>query len=384
MKIYNTNLNLIIKRVFELFLYPIYWLSYLSPRNKKIWVFGYPYEKGFTGNIKYLFLYIADNKKNKVKAIWISKKKNIVKELKKRGYEAYYNKSFKGIYYVLRAKYFFVDTSSYEINYWLSGGSKKIVIWHASPFKKIGLDASKGKYAQYFQLTGFKKLIYKLLIPWGSEKTEFFITTSSFFQKLFAKHGQLKRFPITGFPRNDIYFDKIKNFDLGINQSLFQQIKDLHNKGKKIIFYLPTWRDSGGNLFADANFDFVGLKKFLSLNKAIFIFKFHPAAGIKDEDFKKLNSKEFLILPSETDIYPILSYVDILITDYSSAFFDFLLLDKPIIFFPYDYEEYTLDIGFYFDYKDFTPGPKAYNFNQLIDYLKYSLNGKDEFKEKRS
>ena len=59
------------------------------------------------------------------------------------------------------------------------------------------------------------------------------------------------------------------------------------------------------------------------------------------------------------------------------------MLDKPIIFFPYDYKKYTSDIGFYFDYEDFTPGSKAYNFNQLIDCLKYSLNSKDEFKEKR-
>jgi CDP-glycerol glycerophosphotransferase len=66
------------------------------------------------------------------------------------------------------------------------------------------------------------------------------------------------------------------------------------------------------------------------------------------------------------DICFILKYTDILITDYSSIYFDFLLHNKPIIFYPYDLEYYkSKDRGLIFDYDKFTPGPKAYNLNQL-------------------
>jgi len=383
MKIYNTNLSLIIRRALGLFLYPAYLLSFLSPRNKKIWVFGYPNEKGFSDNSKYLFLYIVNNRKDKIKAIWISKNKSISKELNKKGYDAYYNKSLKGIYYVLKAKYFFVDSSSYEINYWLSGGARKIMLWHGSPFKKIGGDAAKGKYSYFSHLRGIKKLILRLLTPWGSEKKDFIVVTSRFFQKLFTRL-RYKVF-ITGYPRNDIFFNQFKNTDLDINTISLQKIKDFKKMGRnhKIICYLPTFRDSGHSPLSDANFDFSKLERFLLSSKTIFIIKFHKAAKINKKDFQKLGSKGFLILPSEIDIYPILPHVDILITDYSSVFFDFLLIDKPIIFFPYDYKKYVSDIGFYFNYEDFTPGLKAHNFDQLVNCLKISLDGKDEFKEKR-
>ncbi len=384
MKICNINLSKIIKRACGLPLYLIYCLSCLAPRSKRIWVFGT--ERNFTDNFKYLFLYIANNKKDKVKAVWISQSKNLAKQLKKEDYNAYSNTSLKGIYYTLRAKYFFVNENSSDINFWLSGGTKKIALYHAMPFKKVGYDTKKGKHSHFLHLKGIKKNIFRLLAPWTFEKKDFIIATSPIFQKIMASSfcTDENKVIITGSPRNDIFFNEIKNSELGNDKSIFWQIKNFKTKGKKIIFYLPTWRDTGGDPLEEANINFDALKKFLNLNNAVFIAKFHIRADINEENWQKLNSEEFLILPSNTDIYQILPKTDILITDYSSVFFDFLLINRPVIFFPYDFQKYiSKDRELYFDYDEFTPGPKVYNFNELLSQLDRLLKGEDGYEQQR-
>jgi len=149
MKICNVNTGKIIKRVLGLPLYSVYFLSWLFPRDKKIWVFGC--NDGFVSNPKYLFLYTA-NKRDEIKTVWISKEEDVRRKLRKMGYNAQSRQSFKGIYYVLKAKYFFVNQNSHEISYWLSGGSKKIILWHGLPFKKISYDAKKGRFGYFSNL----------------------------------------------------------------------------------------------------------------------------------------------------------------------------------------------------------------------------------------
>ncbi|MBU4274827.1 CDP-glycerol glycerophosphotransferase family protein [Patescibacteria group bacterium] len=380
----SSNFIKIVKRACGLPLYPIYYLSYLAPRSRKIWAFGT--ERNFTDNFKYLFLYVANNEKDKVKAVWISRSKNVAKQLREEGYKAYLDNSFWGIYYALRSKYYFLNENSADINFWLSGGTKKIILYHAMPFKKVGYDATKGKYSSFLEPKGIKKIILRLLIPWGFERKDFVIATSPLFQKIMASAFRVNedKVIITGSPRNDIFFNEIKNSDLGDDKSIIQQIKDLKDKGKKIIFYLPTWRDTGGNPLADANFDFSILKKFLNLNNAIFISKFHIRTDVNEKDWQKMNSEEFLVLPSNTDIYQILPRTDILITDYSSIFFDFLLINKPTIFFPYDFRKYVAeDRELYFDYDEFTPGPKVYNFKELLNQIEHFLKREDGYEKQR-
>lgn len=383
-KLINNNLRKAIKRVCALPFFPIYCLSYLSPRSEKIWAFGT--ERNFTDNFKYLFLHVANNKKDKVKAVWISQNKKLAKHLKKEGYNGYWNRSFRGVYYTLRAKNFFVNENSSDINFWLSGGAKKIALYHAMPFKKVGYDAKKGKYSDFLEPKGIKKIILKLLIPWGFEKKDFIIATSPIFQKIMASAFRVdeNKVIITGSPRNDVFFNEIKNSDLGNDKSVFQRIRNFKSQGKKIVFYLPTWRDTGGDPLAEANFNLSALKKFLNLNNAVFMAKFHIRTDASQEHWQKLNSEEFLFLPSNTDIYQILPHADILITDYSSVFFDFLLIDRPIIFFPYDFQKYIAkDRELYFDFNEFTPGPKVYNFNELLSQLQRLLKGKDGYGQQR-
>jgi len=84
------------------------------------------------------------------------------------------------------------------------------------------------------------------------------------------------------------------------------------------------------------------------------------------------------------DIYPLVKETDILITDYSSIYFDFLILDRPIIFAPFDIEQYVKsDRALYYDYYDVTPGPKAKNWPEVFRQIEEEIQ-EDHWKTKRN
>jgi CDP-glycerol glycerophosphotransferase (TagB/SpsB family) len=84
------------------------------------------------------------------------------------------------------------------------------------------------------------------------------------------------------------------------------------------------------------------------------------------------------------DIYPLLPHIDCMITDYSSIFFDFLLLDRPLLFFPYDYNKFIENKGrITFNYFDQIPGPKIYSGSAFQEYIKLLSNGRDPHASER-
>lgn len=179
------------------------------------------------------------------------------------------------------------------------------------------------------------------------------------------------------------FFKQINGSDINTDSVIFDKVKNSQIiKKTKNILYAPTFRDIDRNTILNAKFDLQRLNNFLKKFSAIFLIKFHPI--IKLEKNLQKYSNIFFVSPN-TDIYPLLKYVDILVTDYSSIYFDFLLLDKPIIFFPYDFEKYiSKDRELYFNYNDFTPGMKANNFKELLKKIELTLTNKnDEYKEFR-
>jgi CDP-glycerol glycerophosphotransferase (TagB/SpsB family) len=92
---------------------------------------------------------------------------------------------------------------------------------------------------------------------------------------------------------------------------------------------------------------------------------------VKDEDI-------------DQDIYNILSETDLLITDYSSVYFDYLLLNKPIIFAPFDIDSYIAsERPLYYNYADVTPGPKARNWDEVIKCIEAIVRKSDVYEEQR-
>ena len=141
---------------------------------------------------------------------------------------------------------------------------------------------------------------------------------------------------------------------------------------------MPTFRDVGGDFFESAGFDFDLLNIAMADLNGVFYIKVHPNAGL--DGFCLDHYDNIKVVPASADPYPLMPYVDVLITDYSSIYIDFLLLNKPIVFFAFDLQHYLASCrDMYFEYEEVTPGKRATCFKQLLT----SLNEVDLFNNQR-
>lgn len=358
-------------------------ISFFIPKTDKIFIVGGWFGKRFADNSKYFYLY-ADRNKDELKikkVVWITRSNEVLKELKAQGYSVYKPWSLYSIWYHLRAKVHLIDQSVFDINPFLSVRSIRVNLWHGFPLKKIGTySKNRGNVKLFTNSKLIKKIIhYSTPGLWGKH---YLLATSKFSAEILGKAFGVPndRVIISGYPRNyEPIVDKPIKYISQNERECFIKIKDAKKQGCYIIGYFPTFRDRNKTLvFGTQKYDELQelFECFSKMNIKI-VGKFHFAD--KNNDFADIHNQEsFVSLPSDADVYTFLSEIDILITDYSSICFDYLLWGKPIIFFPYDLEYYRDDDrGLIFDYEEFTPGPKVYNVKELIELLS---NGIDRFK----
>nr|WP_254505960.1 CDP-glycerol glycerophosphotransferase family protein [Bacillus altitudinis] len=178
----------------------------------------------------------------------------------------------------------------------------------------------------------------------------------------------------TGVPRTDFFFDEAKKAE--VRSSLYEEYPFL--KGKKVILFAPTFRGNGQQSahypFEVLNYD----QLYQELNSEyIFLFKIHPF--VKNQINIPYQYSEFFYDFSDfREINELLLIADVLITDYSSVCFEFALLQKPMIFFSYDVDEYIRTRDFYYEYFSFIPGPLARTCRELVSIVK---NNQYEFEK---
>lgn len=361
----------------QILMLPIYGLSFLIPRKKTIWLFGSTFGNRFADNPKYFYLYVNQNHKD-IRAIWISKKQKIVKNLVEQGYEAYYSKSLKGIWFSLRGKIYLFDNYSKDICFWLSGGAIKYNFWHGIPLKKIQMDNIFDKVRHPKNKWG--KIKWALRRLSDEKPSHYIVSPSKFLEAIYSSAFRTNNVEVYSYPRNEYLLTSlIENVYLAKEANVLEFI-ERKKVGKKVVLYMPTFRDSEAMFFDVVNIE--KLNEFIEQEEFLLIIKLHPKSKLK-KVFSDMQHGNIIVLPSDYDPYPFLKVSDMLVTDYSSIYFDYLLLDRPIIFFDYDKEEYLAHSReLYFDYEEFTPGIKAKTMQELEDAL-LSVNSVDEWSEKR-
>ena len=353
-------------------LFILYFLIYFIPRNKTKWVFGSGVGVSFSDNAKYQFLYCSEQLD--ITSYWITRNKELVRKLRSHGLRAYYKYSIKGIWISISSKVYVYDSRTESINHWTSAGSYKVNLWHGSPLKNIDRDITVKHNAFYIgnHTRGFKRYLVRMVMPEWFVVPDLMISTSEKVKHYFSSAFGCNCIEVTGYPRNDIVVTpnlhlKYLDFEKKIKDSL---------ENKKVILYTPTFRDTD-RFKRETPIIWNRLNDMLRYHKAIFLIKFHR------HDYSTIMNKNFSniqVLDSETDVYPIFEKTDLLITDYSSIFFDFLLTNKPILFYPYDKDNYIQnDRSMYDDYDSVTPGNKALSFEDLYNKLNNFLSEKGGF-----
>jgi CDP-glycerol glycerophosphotransferase (TagB/SpsB family) len=393
----NYKLGLLINYTKELltailgwiFIYPF---ALFIPKNKKLVIFSGRYGGQFEDNAKYLFLYALQESKDNLKISFLTEDKVIYSKLKERYLPVLLYPSFKTIYILFRTNIIIADHQNWirKFRYFILNRAKKIQLWHGVGFKIIQKD-----YRNIYQQKDRPLLIKAIsrlrwLINGDETNYDLLISPSNFYTKeTFSSALNYKKIIEAGYSRNDILlntkkYNSIEKFiDFTLDNESIQKIINIKNSGGKIIGYAPTFRDSSSSdPFSNGAIDTETWIKFCKKNNFAVLVKSHPSPK---HSFKSENHKEIIHYNYLKDIYPFMHLFDLLITDYSSIYLDFLLLKKPIIFYPYDYEEYIKNSrGIKFDYNSMTPGEKCYNQNELEKSIyKILIKNEDNYVEER-
>ena len=329
--------------------------------DSHIWLFSSTDNSHYNYNSRYLFEYVKENLPE-ITPLFVINDPELRNSLSSKYGKQYFieTESIQGIRQALSAGVWF--TSAGLPAYGTGLHKKRLIInlWHGVPLKKIALlDPNPKKAARIY----FKKIF--------SENYTCILTTSHELIPLMARSFAVSedKIKVWGQPRNDGLFQK--NDCREILGQLFPDLPEY----TKTVLYAPTFRDYGQvQLFPFKDFDQKQLEAFLDEKNMLLFIRTHVAEQGSAAPYLGKRIR-FLGNEQAEDVTGILNIFDCLITDYSSIYIDYLLTDKPMIFLPYDRQQYLDGRGMNFDYDDVTPGPKPETFNDFLD----ALSPKEDF-----
>ncbi|APC49685.1 CDP-glycerol--glycerophosphate glycerophosphotransferase [Virgibacillus halodenitrificans] len=315
--------------------------------------------KQYSDNPRAIYEYMKNNSSG-FKMYWSFDRRNI-DVYKEEDLIAIRRFSIKWLFIMARAKYWVTNS---RLPLWIPKPKDTVYVqtWHGTPLKRLAADMEK------VQMPGTTTSKYKRNFLKEAKKWDYLVSpnrySSSIFKRAFNFEGVMLE---TGYPRNDFLLENN-------NPSQINKIKNRLNLPceKKIILYAPTWRDnhfhSKGKYKFDIQMDLKEMKESLS-EDYIVILRLHYL--ISDN----LNLKEYSDFVFDFSNYEDIRYLylvsDLLVTDYSSVFFDYANLKRPMLFYVYDIEDYRDNLrGFYFDFETSAPGPLVKTTKGLIDEIK--------------
>jgi CDP-glycerol glycerophosphotransferase (TagB/SpsB family) len=269
--------------------------------------------------------------------------------------------SIEGLRACLRAGWYVYDAYIGDINYWLSRGARSLNLWHGIPMKAIEYDITSGPLAKLYASSRWSPIrlafMDRFFTPDYLLSTSPFITTKCFAPAFRMPNERCLEF---GYPRTDHFFDPESS-------SRARSLLGLANEPREILGYFPTWRDDGFDFLGGSGFSFDQLNDALVEGNRFMLFKAHPNfANIvpKRNDWSNIR-----ILDASVDLYQVLPACEVLVTDYSSIAYDFLVLDRPIVYFVPDHERYVAHRNVYFSFDEMAVGPVLMSCDELYTMI---------------
>lgn len=373
------------KFLHDVFFSVVFWtLSLFYKRDEKAIAIGSWMGERYADNSRYLMEYL-DKNCNGYQLYWVGNLSVKDEVLFNNNDVAFLEKDkFSTNLRLLKCKYFFfsqmhfADISSCNV----FRGAVMCYLHHGMPLKKWAMDGLN----QNIKERNMFFSTYHCIVA-ANKKYDYFVVSSENHAKsictaLGYKGCTMDKVLRTGTPRNDMFFHYDDEMVKKIKESYYKKFNI--SLDKKIVMYLPTYRRIAENMFSFSTLSEDEKKKVsevLNAHNAVLIEKSHCAEKI---EFKYTDSEVLKFADKNTNIQEMMLFTDILISDYSGAFLDFILLDKPVIHYAYDYEYYkNVDSGLYYDISDFSAGKVTYEFEELVTELDRLLSGEDLFQEKR-
>lgn len=371
-------------------------LNVILPKSSKIAVFSTSNGKSAGGNPRAVYEYaVSDGSYTGYRFVWFLTDELMKKhpgeavklkeiagkascKIVRYGHPAYY-------WYLARAGIWVFD-SRQEPYIVKRPGVKYLQTWHGTPLKKLGVDIDEMNMAgESGSIEAYKDAFRREAAQW-----DYLIAQNSFSAETFARcfdfHGKMLKI---GYPRND---ELVRAAQEGAREGMASENGTDRNIGKgagrnakarRTLLYAPTWRDdkyTGNGWYAYSSpLDFEKLHELLGDGFRI-IVKPHYLVKMRAGDIPEsmIRNGFVKICGHSEDINKLYLKADGLITDYSSAMFDYSLLGRPMFFYAYDMEEYAGHLrGFYFDLEEEAPGPICRTTEELGNAIKETFSDID-------
>jgi CDP-glycerol glycerophosphotransferase (TagB/SpsB family)/glycerophosphoryl diester phosphodiesterase len=341
------------------------------PRDPALWAFGSTSGRRFADNPKHLFLHChsADGPGPKVRAVWLSQNRDVVRAVRALGLPAEHCWHPRGLWTALRAGVYLFDCRALDVHPSAGHGAFKVNLWHGVPLKKIECDIEQADHPIVRARRGSRRerLAARLLRPQFTERYDRVLATAGALVPRFAGAFDVRpdQVLVAGYPRNDPLRRRGPAPLLAdADRAVCAELAGERARGRRVLLYMPTFRDWNNGPDRRLPLDWAALDAALARHGGVLYCKLHP------NDRSSLPALDgcprVRLLPGSADVYPLLAHTDALISDYSSIFFDYLLVDRPILFYAYDLEEYQrLSRSLYEPYAAVTPGAHATTADQL-------------------
>lgn len=249
---------------------------------------------------------------------------------------------------VLAHSKYLVNNVSFTMDFIKKPGQVYLNTWHGTPLKCLGRNIRNDPFECNNAQRNFLLSDY-LLAPNAF--------TKQVFEEDYMVHDIMRgQILLKGYPRNAVFFDEAAR----------QAVKaQYHMQGVTTVLVMPTWRGTAcGVDDVDQVSEIERLAKDLGEQYRVYV-KFHPAMKKSGEGFRYCRN-----MPAGLEVYEFLNAVDILITDYSSVFFDFVNAGKKTVLYQYDRETYYASRGVYNEVAEDVPFPVAYGYHELLAMVK--------------
>lgn len=342
------------------------WIYKMVKVDPKLVIFIAFHGRGYSDNPRAIYEAMRqDPRFEGYRFIWFIKKHK-QKQITIPGAEVKEYFSFSYFYYMSKAKYWIINC---KMPTYIAKKEEQIYLqtWHGTPLKRLAHDIEAAEDITFYRsAVSFAQMTQSYDIDVA--RYNYMISPNRFCTEVFQSAFRIQRERLieTGYPRNDFICNTTKEEIVRLKEK-YQLPKD-----KKVVLYAPTWRD---NSYVASGYTFelkADFHKWKEILGEEYIVVFKPHYLIINTYEKDSSLQGFLYsIPAEADIRELYVISDMLITDYSSVFFDYAILKRPIYFYMYDIEEYANDLrGFYLDIHKDLPGDIYTNEDELLATVK--------------
>ncbi|WP_337287531.1 CDP-glycerol glycerophosphotransferase family protein [Candidatus Methylomirabilis sp.] len=352
-------------------------LARLVPKKKDLILLIPRFGGGLNGNLKYFYLYLATHHAQDCEFYLLTHSRATARLLSAHGLPVLLHPSPRSVVKLLRARSVVLESTDWwrRLKSLLALYATTFQIWHGNGIKRVSM-TNKKITAKLRGPGPFRWLLYWCNI-YPIYDVVFF--ASRLQRERRSASFRMKEALLNGQPRNDVFFGADVGSNLiGCDGAATEKIRAAAIAGKRVILYSPTWRPYD-EIQPAQSLDLDELNNFALRHRLLIVWKAHPKDRTTVREHEAL-----VVMDKDADVYPVMGYADCMITDYSSIYMDYILLDRPIIFFPYDLEHYLWKRGVQHDYNAITPGPKCLTQAQMQQALReIVIDGEDAWRNAR-